>query len=84
MTRLLRALTDWASHRQYRKIQRLMVGLYPDAQERAFAYLAEGAETMEAAMFGQGETIGEVLITPDLEEGYEIIVQAAGEYEIEL
>lgn len=66
----------WRAHRLVRK-------LYPDAEDRALALMAQGAEELEIVATGQGWVLGAVEITP-AEEGYDIAVADSVEVESDL
>lgn len=55
------------------KVQKIMAILYPDPDERSSAYLAEGAELASTIMFGEGEPLHAIVVSPE-GEGYMIRV----------
>ena len=59
------------AQRAEKKVVTLMERLYPDPEDRAAAYLAEGAQIIDTMQFGQGETLHSITIYPT-EEGYYI------------
>ena len=58
------------AQRAEKKVVTLMERLYPDPEDRAAAYLAEGAQLIETLQFGQGEVLHSITMYPTDDGGY--------------
>jgi hypothetical protein len=58
--------------------------MYPEPEDRALAYLAQGAEIQETVMCGEGSYVRNIVILPDHEdEGYHVSTNADIRLEVE-
>lgn len=73
LLRMVEWFETWLRIRMSRKVQKIMATLYPDPDERSSAYLAEGAELASTIMFGEGEPLHAIMVSPE-GEGYMIRV----------
>ena len=62
------AVTTYAGGR----VVKLMEWMYPDPEDRAGAYMAEGARIIEAMQFGEGELLHSIVMHPAEDGGYYI------------
>lgn len=70
--RLLDAIYSAATIHVGRRVVRLMEWMYPDPEERAGAYMAEGARIVETMQFGEGELLHSIVMHPAEDGGYYI------------
>ena len=70
MSKLIAKLHQKLINAKMQKVIRIMQELYPDASDRAAAYMALGAGEEEKAAFYKGEVVDSIVIQCDDEEGY--------------
>ena len=58
------------AQRAVKQVTRMMERLYPDPEDRAAAYLAEGAQIIETMQFGEGELLHSITMYPTEDGGY--------------
>jgi hypothetical protein len=70
---LLRKLESAVVKMKIGKVHKIMAQVYPDMEDRASAYLAEGASVTSLVMFNAGAPWDSIEIVPD-DDGYLIHV----------
>ena len=70
--KLIDAIYSAVNNYAGRRVVKLMEWMYPDPQDRAGAYLAEGARIVEAMQFGEGELLHSITMHPTEDGGYYI------------
>jgi hypothetical protein len=76
---IVERIRAWLVQRMVRKVKKTMTILYPDPEDRASAYLAEGAELASTIMFGVGEPLQGLMVYP--EDGGYLVSVLEGRYE---
>ena len=69
--RIAEMMYNLVAQRAVKQVTRMMERLYPDPEDRASAYLAEGAQLIETLQFGEGELLHSITMYPT-EDGYYI------------
>ena len=70
MSKLISKLHQKLINAKMQKVIRIMQEIYPDASDRAAAYMAYGAGEEEKAAFNQGEVVDSIVIQTDDEGAY--------------